>query len=93
MPLFTFSSSVITSLHHSWRLARVSRDAATSYHETITEFRRFACEPPARPDMLSSGTEHRQRLANTVKVWRMPRAITNVISASAGPKTLLPRAV
>jgi hypothetical protein len=26
-------------------------------------------------------------VANTVKVWRMPRAITNVISASAGPKT------
>jgi hypothetical protein len=67
--------------------ARASCDPSVGYHETITEFRRFACEPPARPDMLSSGTGHRQGCGNTVRVWQMPRAITNVISASAGPKT------
>jgi hypothetical protein len=60
--------------------ASVSAVIAVVYHESITEFRQFACERPSAPAMLSSGTEHLQGVANAAKDHKRDRR-------SAGPKS------
>ena len=50
----------------------------------------FVDLPASRPRVLTcspAAQDTAKGEANTVRVWQMPRAITNVISASAGPKT------
>jgi hypothetical protein len=53
------------------------------YHESITEFRQFACERAPPPAMLCSGVGHRQGVTNAAK-------ITNVI-ALGRTENLLPQ--
>jgi hypothetical protein len=57
----------------------VCPSSAALHHRRITEFRRFACGPPSRPAMLSSGTEHRRGTANAAKDHKRDQR-------SAGPK-------
>jgi hypothetical protein len=64
---------------HGWD-ASVSGVIAVVYHESITEFRQFACERSSAPAMLSSGTEHLQGVANAAKDHKRDRR-------SAGPKS------
>jgi hypothetical protein len=63
--------------------ASVSTVIAVVYHESITEFRQFACERPSAPAMLSSGTEHLQGVANAAKDHKRDHR-------SAGPKSAPP---
>jgi hypothetical protein len=71
--------SITFRIAHGWD-ASVSCVIGVLYHESITEFRQFACERPSAPAMLSSGTEHLEGVANAAKDHKRDRR-------SAGPKS------